>query len=91
VRDPAKAESIAQRGVHPVMRKSWQSASYANEAEQCDVIVHTALDASSRRDTIDRTAVETFSRSRRRSRRVGRAAAFIYTSDVWILETRLRR
>jgi nucleoside-diphosphate-sugar epimerase len=85
VRDPAKAESIAQRGVQPVIGNLGKQASYATEAERCDVIVHTALDASSRRDTIDRTAVETFLGLAAARAASGRAAAFIYTSDVWIL------
>jgi nucleoside-diphosphate-sugar epimerase len=85
VRDRGKAESIAQRGVHPVIGDLGNPASYAAEAELCDVIVHTALDASSRRDKIDRTAVDTFLAVASSRAASGRPAAFIYTSDVWVL------
>ena len=41
VRDPEKAESIARRGVHPVIGDLDKPSSYASEAERSDVIVHT--------------------------------------------------
>jgi len=85
VRDPAKAESIARRGVHPVIGDLANAASYAMEAERCDVVVHTALDASVRRDKIDRLAVDTFLAVASSRAASGRGAAFIYTSDVWVL------
>lgn len=85
VRDPAKAESIARRGVHPVIGDLGNPSSYAQEAERCDVIVHTALDPSSRRDKIDRLAVDTFLAVTADRAASGRGAAFVYTSDVWVL------
>src|SRR5215208_4879196 len=60
VREPQKAEDIARRGVHPVLGDLGKPESYAADAERADVIVHTALDSSSRRDEIDRQALDTF-------------------------------
>ena len=85
VRDPEKAESIAQRGVHPVIGDLDKPSSYATDAERSDVIVHTALDGSSRRDKIDRQAVETFLGAATSRAASGRSSAFIYTSGVWVL------
>jgi nucleoside-diphosphate-sugar epimerase len=85
VRDPEKAESIARRGVHPVIGDLDKPSTYATDAEQSDVIVHTALDGSSRRDKIDRQAVETFLSAATSRAASGSPAAFIYTSGVWVL------
>jgi nucleoside-diphosphate-sugar epimerase len=85
VRDPEKAESIARRGVHPVIGDLDKPSTYATDAERSDVIVHTALDGSSRRDKIDRQAVETFLGAATNRAASGRPAAFIYTSGVWVL------
>jgi nucleoside-diphosphate-sugar epimerase len=49
------------------------------------VIVHTALDGSSRRDKIDRQAIETFLGAATSRAASGRPSAFIYTSGVWVL------
>jgi nucleoside-diphosphate-sugar epimerase len=85
VRDPEKAESIARHGVHPVIGDLDKPSSYASEAERADVIVHTALDGSSRRDKIDRQAVETLLGVATSRAASGRPSAFIYTSGVWVL------
>jgi nucleoside-diphosphate-sugar epimerase len=85
VRDPEKAESIARRGVHPVIGDLDKPSTYATDAERSDVIVHTALDGSSRRDKIDRQAVETFLSAATSRAASGSPAAFIYTSGVWVL------
>ena len=85
VRDPEKAESIARRGVHPVIGDLDKPSSYASEAERSDVIVHTALDGSSRRDKIDRQAIETFLGAATSRAASGRPSAFVYTSGVWVL------
>jgi len=85
VRDPEKAEHIARRGVRPVSGDLDKPASYAGDAERADVIVHTALDPSPRRDKIDRVAVDTLLGAATSRAASGRAAAFIYTSAVWVL------
>src|SRR3982751_1182422 len=85
VRDPAKAELIAHRGVRPVIGDLDKPASYAAEAEQAEAIVHTALDGSSRRDKIDRHAVDTFLAAATSRAASGKPATFVYTSGVWVL------
>jgi len=85
VRDPAKAEDVARRGVRPVIGDLGKPASYSADAERADVIVHTALDGSSRRDQIDRQAIDTFLAVATSRAASGRPAAFIYTSGIWVL------
>jgi nucleoside-diphosphate-sugar epimerase len=85
VREPAKAEYLERRGVHAIVGELGNSAAYAAVAEQAEVIVHTALDPSVRRDKMDRHAVETLLASATNRSASGRPAAFIYTSAVWVL------
>jgi nucleoside-diphosphate-sugar epimerase len=85
VRDPGKAEAVARRDVHPVIGDLGKPASYADAAEESDVIVHTALDGSTRAQSIDRQAVDTFLGAVTNRAASGRPAAFVYTSGVWVL------
>ena len=85
VRDPEKAEFISSRGVHAVIGDLEKPSSYAAAAERSEVIVHTALDGSSRRDKIDRLAVDTLLAAATCRVVSGKPAAFIYTSAVWVL------
>jgi nucleoside-diphosphate-sugar epimerase len=85
VRDPEKAETIARRGVHPVIGDLGKPASYAEAAERSDVVVHTALDGSARAQAIDRQAVDTFLAVATNRAASGSAATFVYTSGVWVL------
>jgi len=85
VRDPEKAEDIARRGVRSIIGDLDRPPSYAAEAERADVIIHTALDPSPRREKIDRVAVDTFLAAASSRAASGRAAAFVYTSGVWVL------
>ena len=85
VREPAKAEYLERRGVHAIVGELGNPAAYAPAAEQADVIVHTALDSSVRRDKMDRQAVDTLLASATNRSASGRSAAFIYTSAVWVL------
>ena len=85
VRDPAKAEAIARRGVRAVLGNLEKPSSYVAAAEESDVIVHTALDGSARGQTIDREAVETFLGVATSRAASGRPAALVYTSGVWVL------
>jgi nucleoside-diphosphate-sugar epimerase len=85
VRDPEKAEYIARRGARPVIGDLGKAASYAPDAELAEAIIHTAMDASNRRDQIDRLAVETFLAIATSRAASGRPAAFVYTSGVWVL------
>jgi nucleoside-diphosphate-sugar epimerase len=85
VREPAKAEYFERRGVRAIVGELANTAAYAAAAEQAEVIVHTALDPSARRDRVDRQAVDTFLSAARNRSAAGRPAAFIYTSAVWVL------
>ena len=85
VRDPEKAEYVSRRGVHAIIGDLDKPASYASEAEGAEVIVHTALDSSARRDQVDRRAVDTFLAVATSRAAAGKPAAFIYTSGIWVL------
>jgi nucleoside-diphosphate-sugar epimerase len=85
VRDPAQAEYMTQRGVHAVIGALEKPASYSAEAGRAEVIIHTALDRSARRDAIDRQAIETLLAAATNRAASGRPASFVYTSDVWML------
>jgi nucleoside-diphosphate-sugar epimerase len=85
VRDPEKAKEISRLGVRAVIGELDKPASYAAEAEQAEVVVHTALDASPRRDKIDRRAIDTFLAAATNRAAAGESAAFIYTSGSWVL------
>jgi nucleoside-diphosphate-sugar epimerase len=85
VREPAKAEYLARRGIQAIVGDLGNPSSYAGVAEQCEVIVHTALDPLPRRDKIDRRAVETLLAAAAKRSVIGQPAAFIYTSGIWVL------
>jgi nucleoside-diphosphate-sugar epimerase len=84
VRDPEKADGVA-RGVKPVIGELSLPASYADAAEECDVIVHAALDHSKRGPKVDRQAIDTLLAAASRRAATGKRAAFLYTSGVWVL------
>jgi nucleoside-diphosphate-sugar epimerase len=85
VRDPAKAKSVAHRGVKPVIGDLSNSTSYAAAAEASDVIVHTAIDRSAGGPKVDRQAIDTLIAAAGRRAASGTAATFIYTSGLWVL------
>jgi nucleoside-diphosphate-sugar epimerase len=85
VRDPEKAERVALRGVTPVIGELSKPAPYLAAAEAADAIVHTALEPSKRRQKLDRQAVEALLDAAGRRAAAGHAAAFVYTSGIWVL------
>ena len=85
VRDPEKAEHVALRGVTPIIGELAKPDSYVAAAEQADAIVHAAFEHSKRGPTVDRFAIETLTAAAGRRVDGGLAAAFVYTSGVWIL------
>lgn len=85
VREPEKAECLLHRGAHPLIGDLAKPTSYAAAAERSDVVVHTAIDPSPRRDKIDLAAVDTFLAAAASRAASGLPAAFVYTSDVWVL------
>jgi nucleoside-diphosphate-sugar epimerase len=84
VRTPQAADALAARGVVPVLGDLKTVKSYRVAAEGHDAYIHTALDASPKREEIDRKAIETL---------IGAATArpnlsspsLVYTSGVWVL------
>ncbi len=85
VRDPEKAEQVASRGASPVIGELSKPASYAAAAQQCDVLIHTASEASKRRQLVDRQAIDTLMSAAARRVDAGLPACVIYTSGVWVL------
>jgi nucleoside-diphosphate-sugar epimerase len=85
VRDPEKADGVAERGVKPVIGELSKSTSYATAAEECDAIIHCALDHSKRGPKVDRQAIDALMAAAERRAAAGKPAAFVYTSVVWVL------
>jgi nucleoside-diphosphate-sugar epimerase len=85
VRDPEKAERVAQRGVQPVIGELSNPAGYVDAAASADAIVHTALESSARKQVVDRLAIDTFLDVASRRAASGQPSAFVYTSGVWVL------
>jgi nucleoside-diphosphate-sugar epimerase len=85
VRDPEKAEHVSSRGATAVIGELSKPASYAGAAEQCDVVIHTALEHSKRRQLVDRQAIDTLMAAAGRRADAGLPACVIYTSGVWVL------
>jgi len=85
VRDPEKAEYVSRRGARAVIGDLDKPASYAAEAERAEVVVHTALDGSPRRDKVDRCAVDTLLAAATNRVASAMPAAFVYTSGIWVL------
>lgn len=85
VRDPQKAEHAASRGATAIIGELSKPASYAPAAEQCDALIHTALETSKRKQTVDRQAIETLMDVAGRRADAGRPACVVYTSGVWVL------
>jgi nucleoside-diphosphate-sugar epimerase len=85
VRDPEKAKHVSSRGGTAVIGELLKPASYAAAAEQCDVLIHTALEHSKRIQVVDRQAIDTLMTAAGRRADAGLPVCVIYTSGVWIL------
>ena len=85
VRDPEKAERVSRRGVHAMVGDLSRPASYAAAAEAADSIVHTALDSSTRKQKVDRLAIDTLVAAGARRAAAGLPASVVYTSGTWVL------
>ena len=85
VRDPEKAERLSLRGVHPVVGDLTVPKSYAQAAESCDAIVHTAYESSKGGPNVDRQAIDALLAAAIRHAATGRPASVVYTSDLWVL------
>jgi nucleoside-diphosphate-sugar epimerase len=85
VRDPEKAERVAQRGVQPVIGDLSKPAGYVDAAAAADSIVHTALESSPRKSKVDRQAIDALLDAASRRAAGGHPACFVYTSGIWVL------
>jgi nucleoside-diphosphate-sugar epimerase len=85
VRDPEKAERVSSRGVHAVIGELSKPASYTDQAEAAEAIVHSAYEPSKRGPKVDRVAIDAFLAVAARRVAAGRATRFVYTSGTWVL------
>jgi nucleoside-diphosphate-sugar epimerase len=85
VRDPEKAERLARRGISTVVGELAKPASYAAAAESCDTLLHTAVEGETRRQKVDRLAIETLVAAAGRRAAAGKSTGIVYTSVIWVL------
>ena len=84
VRTPQAADTLASRGVAPVLGDLTSVKSYRAAAESHDAYIHTAADSSPRRVDVDRKAIDTLlglASARAKSSPV----SFVYTSGIYVL------
>jgi nucleoside-diphosphate-sugar epimerase len=84
VRTPQAADTLASRGVAPVLGDLTSLKSYRAAAESHDAYIHTAADSSPRRVDVDRKAIDTLlglASARAKSSPV----SFVYTSGIYVL------
>jgi nucleoside-diphosphate-sugar epimerase len=85
VRDPERADHVSRRGVQPIVGELSNPAYYNDAASVADVIVHTALESSKRKEKVDRLAIDALLAAAGRRVATGAPAAFVYTSGSWVL------
>jgi nucleoside-diphosphate-sugar epimerase len=84
VRTPQAVDALLAKGVAAVRGDLRTVKSYRQAAEGHDAYLHTAADAGSEREEIDRRALEVLLETAVSQRR-STPAAFVYTSGVWVL------
>jgi nucleoside-diphosphate-sugar epimerase len=84
VRTPEKRDHVSHRAVQSLVGDLSKPETYADAAEECDAIIHTALDAKNA-PQVDRIAIDTLLAAAARRADAGLPAALIYTSGVWVL------
>ena len=84
VRTPQAADTLASRGVAPVLGDLTSVKSYRAAAEAHDAYIHTAADSSPRRVDVDRKAIDTLM-GLASARAKSSPVSFVYTSGVWVL------
>ena len=84
VRTPQAVDALAARGVTPVLGDIRTIKTYRAAAEGHDAYIHVAADSSSKREEIDRKAIDTLLSAATARPRTS-PAAFVYTSGVWVL------
>jgi nucleoside-diphosphate-sugar epimerase len=86
VRTPQAHDALAARGVVPVLGDLKTVKSYRAAAEGHDAYIHTAADASPKREEIDRKAIETLMSAAAAHSRTT-SPSLVYTSGIWVLGT----
>ncbi len=84
VRTPQKAETIALRGVRPVIGDLSVPATYVGVAAEADAIVHTAFD-SRVGEALDRTAIDALLAAATGRAESGLPTSLVYTSGTWVI------
>jgi nucleoside-diphosphate-sugar epimerase len=84
VRTPQYADALAARGVAPVLGDLKNVKSYRGPAEAHDAYIHTAADSSSRREEVDRKALEVLLGAATAGAKTS-PVSFVYTSGIWVL------
>ena len=69
----------------PVIGDLSTPKSYAQAAETCDAIIHTAHESSKRGPQVDRQAIDALLGAAIRHAAKGHPVSFVYTSGIWVL------
>jgi nucleoside-diphosphate-sugar epimerase len=84
VRTPQAVDTLASRGVTPVLGDLKTVKSFRAAADAHDAYIHTAADSSPKREEVDRKAIETLL-SLASARAASSPVVFVYTSGIWVL------
>jgi nucleoside-diphosphate-sugar epimerase len=85
VRTPEKVEHVSHRAVRAIVGDLARPATYVSAAEDCDAIVHAALEGSKQGPAVDRVAIDALLGAATRRVDTGLSASLIYTSGLWVL------
>lgn len=83
-RDPEKVERLTARGAKGVLAEIGTPKKYLAEVEQCDAVVHAAIEETTHRVEKDRLAIEILTGALN-APPAKTPKAFLYTSSVWVL------
>jgi len=81
LRRPDRVDYMLRHEIRPVMGDISRPQTYASVAEDCDLLIHTAMDGKGGPVAADRTVIETFLAMAQRG---ARPRTFVYTSGVWV-------
>ena len=84
VRTPQAVDALSARGVTPVLGDIRTVKTYRAVAEGHDAYIHVAADSGSKREEVDRKAIDTLLSAATARPRTS-PASFVYTSGVWVL------
>ncbi len=84
IRTPQAADTLAARGVTPVLGDLKTLKSYRTAADGFDCYIHTAADSTAKREEVDRRTIETLMAAAAARARTS-PCSFVYTSGIWVL------